>query len=118
MSAAHADRPAPRPDERSALIVVDVQNGFCTGGQLAVPDGEAVVPVINAIAPAFANLVHTQLGRMGLPAVAAPQLRVVASCYRVGGGDAGAGEWACTVVWSGPRGDTLRRATFSSSACS
>jgi nicotinamidase/pyrazinamidase len=48
------------PDERSALLVVDVQNGFCTGGQLAVPDGEAVVPVINRIAPAFVNAVLTQ----------------------------------------------------------
>lgn len=47
-----------RPD--TALIVVDVQNGFVTGGQLAVPSGEAVVPVINRIAPAFANAVLTQ----------------------------------------------------------
>jgi nicotinamidase/pyrazinamidase len=47
-----------RPD--TALIVVDVQNGFVTGGQLAVPNGEAVVPVINRIAPAFVNVVLTQ----------------------------------------------------------
>ena len=44
----------------TALIVVDVQNGFVTGGQLAVPQGEAVVPVINRIAPAFVNVVLTQ----------------------------------------------------------
>lgn len=31
-----------------ALIVVDVQNDFCPGGALAVPDGDAVVPVLNA----------------------------------------------------------------------
>lgn len=30
-----------------ALIVVDVQNDFCSGGSLAVPDGDAVVPVLN-----------------------------------------------------------------------
>lgn len=30
-----------------ALIVVDVQNDFCAGGSLAVPDGDAVVPVLN-----------------------------------------------------------------------
>lgn len=30
-----------------ALMVVDVQNDFCPGGALAVPDGDAVVPVIN-----------------------------------------------------------------------
>ncbi len=48
-----------RPDAQSALIVVDVQNGFVSGA-LAVPDGEQVVPVINRIAPAFANVVLTQ----------------------------------------------------------
>ena len=54
-------RPHPlRPDERSALVVVDVQNGFVTGGKLAVPRGEEVVPVINRIAPAFANVILTQ----------------------------------------------------------
>ena len=47
-------------DERAALIVVDVQNGFVTGGNLAVPRGEEVVPVINRIAPAFLNVVLTQ----------------------------------------------------------
>lgn len=30
-----------------ALIVVDVQNDFCLGGSLAVPDGDAVVPILN-----------------------------------------------------------------------
>jgi nicotinamidase/pyrazinamidase len=47
-------------DPESALIVVDVQNGFVTGGNLAVPEGEAVVPVINRIARAFVNVVLTQ----------------------------------------------------------
>ena len=32
-----------------ALLIVDVQNGFCPGGNLAVPDGDAVVPVINKL---------------------------------------------------------------------
>jgi nicotinamidase/pyrazinamidase len=49
-----------RPDAHSALIVVDVQNCFVTGGTLAVRDGEAVVPVINRIAPVFATVVMTQ----------------------------------------------------------
>jgi len=44
----------------SVLIVVDVQNDFCPGGALAVPDGDAVVPVINALAARFANVVLTQ----------------------------------------------------------
>jgi nicotinamidase/pyrazinamidase len=30
-----------------ALIVVDVQNDFCPGGALAVPQGDRVVPVLN-----------------------------------------------------------------------
>lgn len=30
-----------------ALLVVDVQNDFCSGGSLEVPDGNAVVPVLN-----------------------------------------------------------------------
>ena len=30
-----------------ALVVVDVQNDFLTGGSLAVPDGDAVIPVLN-----------------------------------------------------------------------
>ena len=32
-----------------ALIVVDVQNDFCAGGALAVPDGDAVVPRLNRL---------------------------------------------------------------------
>ena len=34
-------------------MVIDVQNDFCPGGALEVPDGDAVVAVINAIAPRF-----------------------------------------------------------------
>ena len=32
---------------RAALLVVDVQLDFCPGGSLEVPDGDAVVPVLN-----------------------------------------------------------------------
>src|SRR3972149_11191509 len=32
-----------------ALIVVDVQNDFCPGGALPVPQGDQVVPAINQI---------------------------------------------------------------------
>jgi len=42
------------------LIVVDVQYDFCPGGALAVPDGDAVVPVINRLADRFAHRVLTQ----------------------------------------------------------
>jgi nicotinamidase/pyrazinamidase len=47
-------------DDASALLVIDVQNGFLPGGSLAVKDGEQVVPVINRIAKGFANVVMTQ----------------------------------------------------------
>ncbi len=43
-----------------ALLVVDVQNDFCTGGALAVPGGEAVVPGINRLWDRFACKVLTQ----------------------------------------------------------
>ncbi|PVE43860.1 bifunctional nicotinamidase/pyrazinamidase [Limnohabitans planktonicus] len=49
-----------RPNERSALIVVDVQNCFVPGGTLPVNNGHEVVPVINRIAPVFENVVVTQ----------------------------------------------------------
>ena len=44
----------------AALVVVDVQNDFCPGGALEVPDGDAVVPAINRIAPRFAARILTQ----------------------------------------------------------
>lgn len=41
------DKARFRPAEGDALIIVDVQNDFLPGGKLSVPDGDAVVPVIN-----------------------------------------------------------------------
>lgn len=35
--------------ERDALILVDVQNDFCPGGALPVPEGDQVVPALNAL---------------------------------------------------------------------
>ena len=32
-----------------ALIVIDVQNDFCPGGALAVAEGDAIIPGINAL---------------------------------------------------------------------
>jgi nicotinamidase/pyrazinamidase len=49
-----------KPDDTSALLVIDVQNCFLPGGSLAVKDGDQVVPVINRIAKGFANVVMTQ----------------------------------------------------------
>ncbi len=49
-----------KPDDSSALLVIDVQNCFLPGGSLAVKDGEQVVPIINRIARSFGNVVMTQ----------------------------------------------------------
>lgn len=48
------------PGERDVLLVVDIQNDFCPGGNLAVPHGDEVVPVINTLADKFAHVVLTQ----------------------------------------------------------
>ncbi len=45
---------------RDALIVVDVQQDFCPGGSLAVPDGDTVIPVINRLIPRFGRWVFTR----------------------------------------------------------
>ncbi len=49
-----------KPDAKSALIVVDVQNCFIDGGTLPVKGGAEVVPVINKLAASFENIVVTQ----------------------------------------------------------
>lgn len=46
--------------ETDILIVIDVQNDFCPGGNLAVPGGDEVVPLINRLAHGFAHVVLTQ----------------------------------------------------------
>ena len=49
-----------RPGAADALIVVDVQNDFCPGGRLAVQKADEVVPLVNALAKHFENVVLTQ----------------------------------------------------------
>jgi len=41
--------------EHSALLIVDVQNDFCLGGALPVPEGDRVVPVLNRWIEQFAQ---------------------------------------------------------------
>jgi len=43
-----------------ALLIIDVQNDFCPGGNLAVPEGDAVVPVINTLIDQFDIIIQTQ----------------------------------------------------------
>lgn len=47
-------------NDSSVLLVVDAQYGFMPGGGLPVEDGDAIVPVINRIAPRFSHVVLTQ----------------------------------------------------------
>jgi nicotinamidase/pyrazinamidase len=49
-------------DRRSALLVVDMQIDFCPGGSLAVPGGDAIIPVINRYIELFRS--------RGLPVIA------------------------------------------------
>ncbi len=42
------------------LLIIDVQKDFCADGALAVPDGDAVVPLINALSDQFDTVVLTQ----------------------------------------------------------
>ena len=44
----------------AAIVVIDVQNDFCPGGSLEVPDGDAVVPIINRVARRFAACILSQ----------------------------------------------------------
>ncbi len=43
-----------------ALIVVDIQNDFTSGGALEVPDGNSIIPVVNALQRSFDLVVATQ----------------------------------------------------------
>ena len=46
--------------ERDVLIVTDPQRDFCPGGALAVPEGDAIMPLVNRLARHFAHVVVTQ----------------------------------------------------------
>jgi nicotinamidase/pyrazinamidase len=50
----------PAIDNRDVMLVVDVQNDFCPGGNLAVPRGDEVVPLLNRLATRFAHVLLTQ----------------------------------------------------------
>ncbi len=43
-----------------ALLIVDVQNDFCPGGSLAVPEGDRVVPIINGLMTRFDIIVASK----------------------------------------------------------
>ena len=43
-----------------ALLITDIQNDFCPGGALGVPEGDAIIPTVNELMEAFDNVVMTQ----------------------------------------------------------
>lgn len=45
---------------KTAVVIVDVQNDFCAGGALAVPDADAILPAVNALMRAFWQVFLTQ----------------------------------------------------------
>lgn len=42
------------------LLVTDLQNDFCPGGALAVPEGDEIVPLVNRLAQRFEHVILTQ----------------------------------------------------------
>ena len=43
-----------------ALLLIDIQNDFLPGGRLAVPAGDEIIPLVNALQPQFDLVVATQ----------------------------------------------------------
>lgn len=43
-----------------ALLLVDIQNDFLPGGALAVPEGDAVIPVIHTLYPFFSQIIASK----------------------------------------------------------
>ncbi len=43
-----------------SLLIVDLQNDFCPGGKLAVPDGDKIVPVVNQLMDKFSPVVASK----------------------------------------------------------
>ncbi|HEQ72349.1 MAG TPA: bifunctional nicotinamidase/pyrazinamidase [Spirochaetia bacterium] len=46
--------------EKKMLLIIDVQNDFCPGGSLPVPEGDIIIPVINRLARMFPLVVATK----------------------------------------------------------
>ena len=47
-------------DEKNALLIIDIQNDFCPGWALPVPEGDQVITVINSIVKKFYKVIATQ----------------------------------------------------------
>ena len=85
--------------DNDALIVVDMQNDFCPGGALAVPDGDTCVPVINRLIAVVGIAAGDGQGDRQTADAARARIHVLL--------DAGAG--AFEVDAAAPRDDAHRR---------
>jgi hypothetical protein len=89
---------------RGALAAFTALMSFGCGSSPITP-----ARIERAIAATFANLVHVQVSWLGLPPMTAAEFAVRATCRKLTpGSNAGAGEWACTVLWRGPDRQPLR----------
>jgi nicotinamidase/pyrazinamidase len=43
-------------NQNRALLLVDIQNDFCSGGNISIPQGDSIVPVCNAYIGLFTSL--------------------------------------------------------------
>ena len=77
---------ASRDARTTAVLVVDVQRDFCSGGALAVPGGDRVVSVLNRVL--------TQAGLAGLPVYASRDWHPTGSSHFTTGG----GPWPVHCV--------------------
>jgi nicotinamidase-related amidase len=44
----------------TVLVIIDVQNDFCSGGPLAVPDADGILPVVNGLMRGYRRVILTQ----------------------------------------------------------
>ena len=44
----------------NALLIVDIQNDFIPGGALPVPQGDAIIPLVNSLQQTFDRIIATQ----------------------------------------------------------
>src|SRR5262245_23269039 len=87
-----------------ALAALAVMSSFGCGSSPITP-----ARIEKSLAATFANLVHIQVSWLGLPPMAAADFEVRATCRKLTpGNSAGAGEWACTLLWRGPDRQPLR----------
>jgi nicotinamidase/pyrazinamidase len=47
-------------NKTSVLLIVDLQNDFCEGGNFAVPEGSLIIPLINQLQRSFSLVVASQ----------------------------------------------------------